>query len=35
MVFRVVALGVVVREQKIPSFNIFQEYGHSLLGENC
>ena len=31
MVFRVVTLGVVVRKQKISSFNIFQEYGHTLL----
>ena len=30
MVFRVVTLRVVVREQKISSFNIFQDYGHTL-----
>ena len=28
--YGVVTLGVVVRKQKISSFNIFQEHGHTL-----
>ena len=35
MVFRVVTLEVVVRKQKISSFNIFQEHGHTLSWGNC
>ena len=35
MVFKVVTLGVAVRKQKISSFNMFQEHGHTLSWENC